>query len=213
MLTYSKTVLGGQMLGWRRPRVEDVVELVHRFHRDSTLVVLVRLNLALTHSRAPDNAEILKAWTGPDLASEILGVIREERVDFVFHEGQVLNLIRLVILHSSPDQGFRCERSEEFWLLTRALLMVTDLMYPDERATDPREMVFTSFTRSELFMHDERSVPYSMARNHDLFVMLPRIVPTRGKPFDVGGTFRTETGLQIEDYLGLGFGLLAHYDT
>lgn len=178
----------------------------------STEAVLLRLNLALTHSRAPAQPEILRMWAGPEMADRILAVMREERVDFVFHEGQVLNLIRLVILHSPSDEGLRCERPEEFWLLTRALLMITDLMFPDRRVTDLRATIFPNFTRSELFMHDEQYVPNTMARNHDLFVMLPRIMPFRGQPLDMAGTFRALTGLEIEDYLGLGFGLLAHYD-
>jgi hypothetical protein len=40
----------------------------------------------------------------------------------VFHEAQILNVIRLVILHSPTDAGFRCTRPEEFHLLIRALL-------------------------------------------------------------------------------------------
>ena len=212
MLDYTVTVLGGRTLGWPQPRAEDVIEIVRQFHRDSTFTVLLRLNLTLTHARAPKQAEILRMWAGPEMAERILAVMREEGVTGVLHEGQVLNLIRLVILHAPSDEGLRCERPGDFLFLTRALLMITDLMFPGRRVTDLRSTVFTSFTRSELFMHDEEYVPHTMARNHDLFVMLPRIVPVRGQPFDMTGTFRALTGLEIEDYLGLGFGLLTHYD-
>ena len=62
-------------------------------------------------------------------------------------------------------------------------------------------------------MHDEQYVPHIMARNYDLFIMLPNIVKRRGSYFDIPDAFRVLTGMDIEDYIGLGFGLLTHYDT
>ncbi len=213
MLDYTAVVLDGRTLGWRIPRTEDVVEIVRRFHRDSTLAVLLRLNLALTHHRPLDQQEILARWLQPDLVDAVLTVMREGQTTHVFHEGQILNLIRLVILNSPPDDGLRCSRPEEFHLLMRAMLWMSDLMFPYSGRTQARESVFANFTRSELFMHDEHYVPHVMARNYDLFVMLPRIVERQDSYFDIPGGFQALTGMEIEDYVGLGFGLLTHYDT
>jgi hypothetical protein len=212
MLNYTSTVLGGRDLGLPRPRPEDVIEIVRRFHRDSALVVLVRLNLALTHARPLNQIEILRQWIGPEMADQVMRAMRAKKIDVVFHEGQVLNLIRLIILYSPAAEGYRLQRFEEFQLLTRALLLVTDLMFPDGRVTDLRATIFANFTRMEVFMHDEQYVPNTMARNYDLFVMLPRLVPQRGEHIDLAATFRAVTGLHIEDYFGLGFGLLAYWD-
>lgn len=213
MLDYTAVVLDGRTLGWRTPHTEDVVEIVRRFHRDSALAVLLRLNLALTHHRPLDQQEILRRWLQPDLVDAVFTVMREEQTTHVFHEGQILNLIRLVILNSPPDDGFRCTRPEEFHLLMRAMLWMSDLMFPYSGRAQARESVFTNFTRSELFMHDEHYVPHVMARNYDLFVMLPRIVERQDSYFDIAGGFQALTGMEIEDYVGLGFGLLTHYDT
>src|SRR5262249_12878342 len=40
-----------------------------------------------------------------------------------------------------------------------------------------------------------------------------RLLNRRGHSYDLPGAFAQITGLAIEDYIGLGFGLLAHYDT
>jgi hypothetical protein len=52
-----------------------------------------------------------------------------------------------------------------------------------------------------------------VARNYDLFALVPRLLNRRGHRYDLPKTFRAITGLAIEDYVGLGFGLLSHYDT
>jgi hypothetical protein len=62
-------------------------------------------------------------------------------------------------------------------------------------------------------MHDEHRVPDAMARNYDLFALVPRLLNRRGHTYDLPGAFARVTGLAIEDYIGLGFGLLSHYDT
>jgi hypothetical protein len=131
--------------------------------------------------------------------------MRAKEITHVFHEGQLLNLIRLVILNSPADDGFRCTRPEEFQLLTRAMIWMSDLMFPAPGPAPPREAIFASFTRGELFMHDEQYVPHIMARNYDLFIMLPNLVKRRDSYFDIPGAFRMLTGVEIEDYIGLGF--------
>ena len=53
-----------------------------------------------------------------------------------------------------------------------------------------------------------------MARNYDLFVLIPRLLNRRGPhSYDLPGMFVKVTGLSVEDYIALGFGILAHYDT
>jgi hypothetical protein len=70
---------------------------------------------------------------------------------------------------------------------------------------DRHAWVFGNFTRTELFTHDEPRVPDAMARNYDLFVLVPRLLNRRGHTYDLPGTFAKITGLAIEDYIGLGF--------
>jgi len=52
MLDYTQVALTWRALGNGQPRPDDVVAIIRRFHRDSLLAVLIRLNLALTHQRA-----------------------------------------------------------------------------------------------------------------------------------------------------------------
>src|SRR5262245_22767759 len=99
ILRHGLVVIGGRDLGLPRPTVEQLVAEVRQFHRESVLAVLLRLNLALTHHSPPDQAELVRRWL-PDLAEQLLAVMREQKATVVFHERQILNLIRLVILHS-----------------------------------------------------------------------------------------------------------------
>jgi hypothetical protein len=214
ILKHGLVVIGGLALGLPRPTVDQLVADISQFKQDSALAVLLRLNLALTHHRPLDQAELLRRWL-PDLAERFLAVMREQNATVVFHEAQVLNLIRLVILYAPPDAGRRCDQMGDFTLLARILLQVTDILVERDAQAEPdrRAWVFGTFTRSELFMHDESRVPHTMARNYDLFVLVPRLLNRRGHTYDLPGTFARITGLAIEDYIGLGFGLLSQYDT
>src|SRR3989442_1711035 len=214
ILRHGLVVIGGRDLGRPRPTVEQLVAEVREFHRDSALAVLLRLNLALTHHSPLDQAELVRRWL-PDLAERFLAVMREQKATVVFHERQVLNLIRLVILYAPSEPGRRCDQMGDFTLLARTLLRVTDFLVErdHQHERDQRTWVFSNFTRTELFMHDEHRVPDAMARNYDLFALVPRLLNRRGYSYDLPGTFARITGLSIEDYIGLGFGLLSQYDT
>ena len=215
ILKHGLAVISGLALGLTRPIIDQMVSDIAQFHRDSALAVLLRLNLAVTHHRPLDQEDLLRRWL-PDLAERFLAVMREQKATVVFYEAQVLNLIRLVILFAAPDAGRRCEQQGDFTLLARLLLQVTDFLAERDFKVDPdtRAWVFGNFTRSELFMHDEPRVPDAMARNYDLFVLVPHLLSRRGHGYDLPGTFaRITGGLAIEDYIGLGFGLLTQYDT
>src|SRR6266545_926168 len=210
ILKHGLAVISGLALGLTRPIVDQMVSDIGQFHRDSALAVLLRLNLAVTHHRPLDQEDLLRKWL-PDVAERFLAVMREQKATVVFYEAQVLNLIRLVILFAAPDAGRRCDQQGDITLLARLLLQVTDFLAErDPKADlDTRAWVFGNFTRTELFMHDESRVPDAMARNYDLFVLVPRLLSRRGYAYDLPGTFAGITGgLAIEDYIGLGFGLL-----
>jgi hypothetical protein len=215
ILEHGLAVISGTSLGLPRPTVDEVVGDVRQFHRDSAVAVLLRLNLALTHHTPLDQEALVRSWL-PDLADRFLAVMREQGTTVVFYEPQVLNLIRLMLLFAEPETGRRCDRQDDFTRLARLLLQVTDFLTErDPRVdSDARAWVFGNFTRTELFMYDEHRVPEAMARNYDLFVLIPRLLNRRGYVYDLPGTFTHITGgLGIEDYIGLGFGLLSHYDT
>ena len=46
-----------------------------------------------------------------------------------------------------------------------------------------------------------------------MFVILPNILMWQGSSFDISGSFRELTGMEIEDYIRLGFALLTRYDS
>jgi len=94
ILRHGVAVIGA--LGLPRATVEQVVADVGQFHRDSALAVLLRLNLAPTHHSPLSQEEILQNWL-PDVAYRFLAVMREQKVEVVFYEAQVLNLIRLLL--------------------------------------------------------------------------------------------------------------------
>lgn len=189
-----------------------MLAIIRQYHCESLLAVLIRLNLALTHPRSPSQEQIVRAWAPPEIAEPLLQLARDSDGAIIFHEVQVLNLVRLTLLHCPRDTGQRCVTQSEFIPLTRALLMMTDLVFPSESTADRRAVIFSNFTRSELFHHDEAYLPHAMARSHDLFIMLPRVLSAGGNRPNIPAIFKTITGLEPEDYLGLGFGVLSYYD-
>src|SRR5882762_7242068 len=78
MLDYTQVALTWRALGNGQPRPDDVVAIIRRFHRDSLLAVLIRLNLALTHQRGPSQEDIIRKWLVPDKAEAVLRLIRRQ---------------------------------------------------------------------------------------------------------------------------------------
>src|SRR5712664_3071682 len=136
ILKHGLAVIGGLALGLPRATVDQLVADVSQFHRDSALAVLSRLNLALTHHRPLSQEDILRNWL-PDVAERFLAVMREQKAEAVYYEAQVLNLIRLVILHAAPDGGRRCDQMGDFTLLARILLQVTDMLVERDAKAEP----------------------------------------------------------------------------
>jgi hypothetical protein len=213
ILKHGSVVIGGRDLGLRSQTIDELAADVRQFHRDSALVVLLRLNLALTHHRPLDQNQLLAIWL-PDLAEQFRAVMHERKATVVFHEAQVLNLIRLVLLFAPADIGRRCDQTGDFVLLARIMLQLTSLLVERDQADrNDLSWVFSAFTRTELFLYDEHRVPDAMARNYDLFKLVPHLLNRRGHTYDLPATFAQVTGLAIEDYIGLGFGLRSHYDS
>jgi len=215
ILEHGLVALSASALGLPRRSVDQVIDDVRAFDRDTALVALIRLNLAVTHTRPLDQPALLRLCV-PNVADRLQQVMKERGATVIFHEGQILNLIRLVLLFARPG-GRRCESQEDFAQLVQLLLYITDFLVERDRSVDPdeRAWVFSSFTRAELFMHDEHRVPEALARNYDLFILIPRLLQRRGEhTYDLPGTFAKITGgLGLEDYIGLGFGLMVKYDT
>jgi len=213
MLNYTQVALTWRALGNRQPRSDDVVAIIRQFHRDSLMTVLIRLNLALTHQNGPSQEDIIRQWLLPDAADAVLKMMRQEQMQIVFHEGQVLNAIRIALLHCPEDEGFRLETMEHFAELTRALLMLSDLMFPEGPDGGRRDAIFSTMTRGEVFRHDETYLPNTLSRCYDLFVRLPPIIKSAGALRDLRDLFHEATGLEFEDFLALAFGVLVYYDT
>jgi hypothetical protein len=173
----------------------------------------IRLNLALTHSRGPSQEDIVGKWLVPDKAEAVLRALRQgPPTKVLFHEGQVLNAIGLALLHCPQDEGLRLGTLGELELLTRALLMLSALMFPEGPEHLRRAGIFSTMTRGEVFRHDETYLPNIISRCYDLFVGLPPIVKSAGPLRGLRGLFRQATGMELEDYLALAFGVLAFYD-
>src|SRR5437899_11733454 len=114
MLDYTQVALTWRAFGYGQPQPDDVIAIIRRFHRDSLVTVLIRLNLALTHQRGPSQEEIIRRWLLPDRADAVLRLLRQEPpTKVLFHEGQILNAIRLALLHCPADEGLRLETMGE----------------------------------------------------------------------------------------------------
>jgi hypothetical protein len=208
LLKYGRVVVGGGDLGLRRQSLDDLIADVREFRLESALAVLLRLNLSLTHQQSADQIDLLGLWL-PDLAERILAAMRRLGATEVFHEAQVLNLIRLVILFAPADGRRHCDHPADLALLARIMLQLTSQI-TDPPESDRRARVFSTFTRMELFLHDEHLVPEATTRSYELFVLVPRLLKHRFV-YDLPATFTKITGMSVEDYIGLGFALLTHY--
>src|SRR5262245_58010944 len=113
LMSRGKMVLGAGDLAFPRRSLDELIDDIRQFHRESALAVLLRFNLALTHLSPLTQEELLRQWL-PELAEYVIAEMRRQNAVAIFHEGQVLNLIRLVLLHAPTDGRRRCTHQRDF---------------------------------------------------------------------------------------------------
>jgi hypothetical protein len=194
-----------------------VVELKN-FRRLPLLTLLSRINLVL-HNEPRQNRNLQPALCTSFFPGETVKKLDNtakrfkkndptDRSIVVFHQFQIINLIKLALLHCSDDSGSGIDAEEERWHFGRCCLMMNDLLTPKIEATKEQEHseILENIIRASYAEKEDR-FGYGLARASELFVEIPKHLVNHPQFFDFPTTFEQATGFSIEDYLALGFSL------
>jgi len=131
-----------------------------------------------------------------------------ERTIVVFHQFQIINLIKLALLHCTDDFGTVINSEEERWRFGLCCLMMNDLLTPEVEATAGQEHaeIIENIIRASHAAKEDR-FGYGLARAYELFVEIPKQLRTHPQFYDFPTMFERATGFSVEDYLALGFSL------
>jgi hypothetical protein len=211
-----------------RPTEDQLLDQVRHLDRLHTFWLLARINILLALDRLHrDRKETIGLQTylvNTFIDEELFESLKkkfglESLVDRQpFHSLQILTLMKRVILEGAREGGIRPDvDSEGAHRLGRCLLMVNDFLFDDVNslaisASRPssrrRKIALQLQVGSGLEVNNPPSIDRSIVRSDIIF---NEIAEKIGTMLDVRALFPLRTGLNLEAYVDLIFGVLTHY--
>ncbi|MEE8608768.1 MAG: hypothetical protein V3S55_14270 [Nitrospiraceae bacterium] len=217
-----------ELLG-KRPTEQEVIQDIQKFDRLHTVLLLSRIGIHLFldnfHSEAKEANALQRFLVANFFNDEVLAKAKEkygrDRLDVrrAFHCQQVLTLLKWGILHGASINGLRpdTDRKARFEL-GDCLLKTSDLLYTKEMRkvmkswlrvpTMNKFVAFQLQAGSAFEVNNPPPINMSIVRNDMIFGEILRNVPTS---IDVATEFSKCTGLDLDVYIDMILGILAHY--
>lgn len=211
------------------PTKDEVVRQLRTLNRLHTVILLCRINthLFLDSSRTNprETVELQRFLGGSFLDEEVVQKANRkfggDRLDFrrAFHFQQILTTLKWALLEGSATQGIRPDADDiARQQLGRCLIKVNDLLLSPQMRRGIRKWrqspSINNFLALQLFggsgfeVNNPPAIPSSVVRSDLVFgEILQKVKPQ----FDVLKGFREQTGLELEAYMDMTFGILAHY--
>ncbi len=128
------------------PTEEEVAEVIRKFNRESTVVLLSRMGIHLFLDRFRADASetiFLQGFLISNfLDREVLNRLKERlptaKIDFrrAFHQQQILTALKLAVRHTTPIGGLEPDKDANArFALGRCLLKTNDLLPSEQMAT------------------------------------------------------------------------------
>jgi hypothetical protein len=200
---------------------EDLVNFLKTLGKEKTLVLLTQIGFILHNEKASDatvQRYIATQCFDPEDLSNIDGVIRRlkennEGVLVLFSELQVLNLMKLVILHGSEDTNLDYTAEERLKFGRCCLMMNNLLMRPfpkrtNENTDEVRRMIRDELLRNGLFQYRERFGDAFM-RARELFLTVPETLKDHPEFFNIPAAFAKAAGMTLDEFLTAGYTIWA----
>lgn len=191
-----------------------IVDLLHPLAVDDCVERLSRLS-CLVESGGPGDLQrqrriINRMGFTPEFVSEL-----EARVDpelrpprILFFPQQITHLMRLVLRHCDRRPRDRFDTKEKSQAFMRALFGVTDLFHTELRGHGIDAQIEYMLRQQGLLTRPDPMMVFS--RYYDLLLRLwPQVL--QDSKFDPNAVFQTATGLSIEHYFTIGFGVYSRF--
>lgn len=214
----------------KSPTEDEVWSVLRTFNRESTVTLLARIgtHLAIDQFREKTDETIYlqRFLVSNFLDQEVQDRCKEkmpnERIDFrrPFHSQQVLTAIKWAILQALPDGGLEPDKDADArFALGRCLLKTNDLLMTRQMASNiardrHSRPTVKKYLRLQLELgpayelFNPAPVPTAIVRSQIVFEDLVNRVPTA---IDLNNAFERESGITLQSYVDLTFGVLTHY--
>ncbi len=220
--------------GWRdlwgkSPTEEEVVGELRKLDRLHSVLLLSRISIHLFLENFRNKEKEAIALQGFLVANflddEVLAKAKErfgrDRLDLrrSFHSQQVLTLLKWAIIQGAQTGGVRPDTDRNArYVLGGCLLKTSDLLFTQEmrKAMDkwqrsPTMNNFVSFqlqAGSGFEVNNPPPIDRSVVRSDIIF---GEILSKINTPLNVSGEFRKYTGIELDAYIDMVLGVLAHY--
>jgi hypothetical protein len=203
----------------------ELITLLKTFKRTELLLLLSKIGLVLhndkdAHWYSPQVqmfliTAFLDALTKRALHKklrEFQGEDSAQKHFAVFAELQIVNLMKLAILHCSDEHGADISSEEERFRFGKCCLIMNDLLRPplpdmdEENKEEVMLRMKEEIIRNHLFQ-DNEIFSDAFVRSHELFWELPPQLSEDPQFFDIPGAFQKATGFTPPEFLGIGFSL------
>lgn len=200
--------------------LEAIKSNVRKFQRKNAARFLCALLAVIMNERRPDDGklqvELIKDLCSEDIVRKMPFICILLADGFwVFFEKQICFMLNIVLTEcdDAPEKLLLDDESkfEEFINLLIRLSDHTDR----QTSSSPSDTELLSLTiRSQTF-HDRESLGQALARYYYLLKELPEkpILAADENFLPLSEVFKKEAGLEIEEFLALAFGFLAHFGT
>ncbi len=212
------------------PTEEEVSEVIRKFNRESTVVLLSRMgiHLFLDKFRADASETIfLQGFLISNfLDREVFNRWKERmptaKIDFrrAFHPQQILTALKLTVLHAIPIGGLEPDKDANArFALGRCLLKTNDLLLSEQMATQiahdrknplsPKKYLRIQLAigaGNEVF--NPPPVPSGIVRSKIIFEEIIKQTPV---PIDLNSQLEQQAGISLDSYVDLTLGALAAY--
>jgi len=200
---------------------EDLVSFLKTLGKEKTLALLTQMGFILHNEKASDavvQRYLAMQFLDLEDLSKIDGGIRRLKPDnngvlVLFSELQVLNLMKLVILHGTDDND-KDYTAEERLTLGRCCLMMNNLLMrplpkrTNENTDEVRRMIRDELLRNGLFQYRERFAS-AFVRARELFLIIPETLKDHPEFFNIPAAFGKTAGMTLDEFLTAGYTIWA----
>lgn len=213
----------------KRPTKEEILEELRHLDRLHSVILLSRINAHLFldgNRRSSEETNALQrfligAFFDDNTLSHAKEKLGNAHPDFrrAFHIPQVLALLKDTVTGAAETGGIRPDVDKEArYSLGRCLIKTSDLLMTPEmsrliekarRSDSVKNMLAIQLQGGSAFeINNPPPLKSSVVRSD---IMFSEVMPRVKSPLNVGTEFVRQTGLDLNTYLDMLFGVIAHY--
>src|ERR1700722_6782745 len=211
------------------PKENEVLEVIQRFNRQSTAVLLSRLGIQLFLDQARRNTEetiylqsfLVANFWDDDVLNRAKEKFPTDRLSFrrAFHLQQILTLLKWTVIHGRSVGGIEPDKDQKArFELGRCMLKTSDLLLSVSmrgKIADARKtQSLKRYLRAQLQMgagfdiNNPPPVPNAVARSETIFGEILKHTPTS---IDLSSKLKEQTSISLDSYVDLTLGTLANF--